>query len=102
MKAGITATRHENGDGGVPLVASSGSYMDEDIYGSGKTKFEDYVTSIAANDEAEADDDDYEATTLVQNKRATYTAPTSFLNELVTTDKVCMHCYKFLFNLESN
>ncbi|XP_023210017.1 splicing factor 3B subunit 1-like isoform X1 [Centruroides sculpturatus] len=87
MKAGITATRHENGDGGVPLVASSGSYMDEDIYGSGKTKFEDYVTSIAANDEAEADDDDYEATTLVQNKRATYTAPTSFLNELVTTDK---------------
>lgn len=50
-------------------------------------KFEDYVTSIAANDEAEADDDDYEATTLVQNKRATYTAPTSFLNELVTTDK---------------
>ncbi|XP_067132828.1 splicing factor 3B subunit 1 isoform X1 [Centruroides vittatus] len=87
MKAGITAQRHENGDGGVPLVASSGSYMDEDIYGSGKTKFEDYVTSIAANDEAEADDDDYEATTLVQNKRATYTAPTSFLNELVTTDK---------------
>lgn len=87
MKAGITAARHENGDGGVPLVASSGSYMDEDIYGSGKNKFEDYVTSIAANDEAEADDDDYEATTLVQNKRATYTAPTSFLNELVTTDK---------------
>ncbi|CAL1284841.1 unnamed protein product [Larinioides sclopetarius] len=78
-KANLSTDGEENGDG-VPLTA--GSYMDEDIYGGAKSKYEGYVTSIAANDEADADDDDYETTTLMNNKKASFTAPTAFLQEL--------------------
>ncbi|GFS50061.1 splicing factor 3B subunit 1 [Trichonephila inaurata madagascariensis] len=53
-KANLSADGEENGDG-VPLTASAGIYMDEDIYGGAKSKYEGYVTSIAANDEADAD-----------------------------------------------
>ena len=53
-KANISSEAEENGEG-VPLTASAGIYMDEDIYGGSKSKYEGYVTSIAANDEADAD-----------------------------------------------
>ncbi|GIY82436.1 splicing factor 3B subunit 1 [Caerostris darwini] len=80
-KANLATEGEENGDG-VPLVSSAGIYMDEDIYGGTKSKYEGYVTSIAANDEADPDDDDYETTTLMNNKKASFTAPAAFLQEL--------------------
>ncbi|XP_013785370.1 splicing factor 3B subunit 1 isoform X1 [Limulus polyphemus] len=85
QKAGL-APLDENGEG-VPLAASDGAYMDEDIYGGTKSRFDGYVTSIAANDDADADDDDYETTSLMQNKRTGYTAPTAFLSDVIGSDK---------------
>lgn len=49
------ANDNDENEEGVPLTASAGIYMDEDIYGDSKSKIGDYVTSIAANDEADAD-----------------------------------------------
>lgn len=83
-KAGIGKQTAENGEG-VPLTAAAnGAYMDEDIYGSTQSKYEGYVTSIAANDDADADDDDYENTGLMHTKKVPL--PAAFLAEL--TDKV--------------
>lgn len=83
-KAGIGKQTAENGEG-VPLTAAAnGAYMDEDIYGSTQSKYEGYVTSIAANDDADADDDDYENTGLMHTKKVPL--PAAFLAELTDKD----------------
>ncbi|CAN8020924.1 unnamed protein product [Ixodes persulcatus] len=82
LKAG---NRNADNGEGVPLTAAAnGAYMDEDIYGSTQNKYEGYVTSIAANDDADADDDDYENTGLMQSKKAPL--PAAFLAELTDKD----------------
>ncbi|UYV71285.1 SF3B1 [Cordylochernes scorpioides] len=78
----------ENGDG-VPLTNNE-SYMDQDIYGStGKSKFEGYATSIAANDDADMDDDDYEGGSLATSstKKTSYVAPKEFFTEAASQDR---------------
>lgn len=59
------------------------TYYDSDIYDnagkSGKSRYDGYVTSIAANDEVE--DDDVENVPISQ-KRSGYTAPASLLNDV--------------------
>ncbi|UYV68384.1 SF3B1 [Cordylochernes scorpioides] len=78
----------ENGDG-VPLTINE-SYMDQDIYGStGKSKFEGYATSIAANDDADMDDDDYEGGSLATSstKKTSYVAPKEFFTEAASQDR---------------
>nr|CAD7266879.1 unnamed protein product [Timema shepardi] len=55
-------------------------YYDRDIYDGGGSKFEGYVTSIAANDEVE--DEDYDVVPFNQNKRPGYTAPAALLNDV--------------------
>lgn len=58
-------------------------YYDSDIYDNsgqgGKSRYEGYVTSIAANDEV--DDEDIENVSFNQ-KRPGYTAPASLLNDI--------------------
>ncbi|XP_077556762.1 splicing factor 3b subunit 1 isoform X1 [Haemaphysalis longicornis] len=83
-KAGVAkAGNYDNGEG-VPLATANGAYMDEDIYGIGQSKYDGYVTSIAANDDADADDDDYETTGLMQTKKMPL--PSVFLAELTDKD----------------
>ncbi|CAH1396459.1 unnamed protein product [Nezara viridula] len=64
-------------------LGESGFY-DRDIYGVG-SKFEGYVTSIAANDEV--DDDDFEPASFSNQKRAGYTAPAALLNDVAQSEK---------------
>ncbi|KAL0842091.1 hypothetical protein ABMA28_014281 [Loxostege sticticalis] len=73
----------ENGSGkGVSL----GETYDSDIYDAqgGKSRYDGYVTSIAANDEVE--DEDVENVPISQ-KRSGYTAPASILNDIAQSDK---------------
>lgn len=69
------------------------TYYDSDIYDNagqgGKSRYDGYVTSIAANDEVE--DDDVENVPITQ-KRSGYTAPASLLNDIAQ-----VHFYKYLF-----
>lgn len=64
-------------------VALGDTYYDSDIYDNsgqgGKSRYDGYVTSIAANDEVE--DDDVENVPITQ-KRSGYTAPASLLNDI--------------------
>lgn len=59
-------------------------YYDSDIYDNsgqgGKSRYDGYVTSIAANDEVE--DDDVENVPISSQKRPGYTAPASLLNDI--------------------
>lgn len=59
------------------------TYYDSDIYDNagqgGKSRYDGYVTSIAANDEVE--DEDVENVPVSQ-KRPGYTAPASLLNDI--------------------
>lgn len=59
------------------------TYYDSDIYDNagqgGKSRYDGYVTSIAANDEVE--DEDVENVPISQ-KRSGYTAPASILNDI--------------------
>ncbi|XP_013146010.1 PREDICTED: splicing factor 3B subunit 1 [Papilio polytes] len=76
----------ENGTGkGVSLGET---YYDSDIYDNaghgGKSRYDGYVTSIAANDEVE--DEDVENVPVTQ-KRPGYTAPASLLNDIAQSDK---------------
>ncbi|XP_063531085.1 splicing factor 3B subunit 1 [Cydia strobilella] len=76
----------ENGNNkGVSLGET---YYDSDIYDSqgqgGKSRYDGYVTSIAANDEVE--DEDVENVPISQ-KRPGYTAPASLLNDIAQSDK---------------
>ncbi|XP_052737619.1 splicing factor 3B subunit 1 [Bicyclus anynana] len=76
----------ENGSG--KGVALGDSYYDSDIYDNaghtGKSRYDGYVTSIAANDEVE--DEDVENVPISQ-KRSGYTAPASLLNDIAQSDK---------------
>lgn len=84
-KAGVGKQGNFDNGEGVPLTASAnGAYMDEDIYGHTQSKYDGYVTSIAANDDADADDDDYESTGLMQTKKMPL--PSAFLAELTDKD----------------
>lgn len=71
-----------NPDLGVGLGESG--YFDRDIYdgstAGAKSRYEGYVTSIAANDEVE--DEEYDTVPFNQNKRAGYTAPAALLNDV--------------------
>lgn len=69
-------------DKGVGLGESG--YFDSEIYdsGGGKSKYEGYVTSIAANDEVEDEEYDVSSSFTAQNKRDGYSAPAALLNDV--------------------
>ncbi|XP_046390024.1 splicing factor 3B subunit 1 isoform X1 [Ischnura elegans] len=60
-------------------------YYDREIYDGGGSKFEGYVTSIAANDEVE--DEEYDTVSFGQNKRPGFTAPAALLNDIAQSEK---------------
>lgn len=65
---------------GVGLLESG--YFDTELYDDGSDKnrrYEGYMTSIAANDDADDDDDEG----LPITKRTTYTAPKSILKDVI-------------------
>lgn len=69
-----------NGDGKGVGLGESG-YFDSEIYdsGSGKGKYEGYVTSIAANDEV---DDEEEDMGYNQKRTSGFGAPVALLNDI--------------------
>ncbi|XP_058806237.1 splicing factor 3B subunit 1 isoform X1 [Phymastichus coffea] len=74
-----TTTTLENQFG---LDGKSGYY--DEYYDGANSKFDGYVTSIAANDEP--DDDDYEPTTFSSNKKG-FNAPAALLNDIAQSEK---------------
>lgn len=65
---------------GVGLLESG--YYDSELYDDGsdkKKRYEGYMTSIAANDDVDDDDDEG----LPITKRTTYTAPKSILKDVI-------------------
>ncbi|XP_061411677.1 splicing factor 3B subunit 1 isoform X4 [Lethenteron reissneri] len=66
-------------ESGVGL--DSTGFFDQEIYGGSDSRFTGYVTSIAAN-EVEEDDEDTVSASLPENKRATYHAPAALLNDI--------------------
>lgn len=71
----------KNSSEGVGLL-ESGSFFDTEFYDEGsksKNRYDGYHTSIAANDEADEDEDEGIP---VAQKRTTYTAPKSILNDV--------------------
>jgi splicing factor 3B subunit 1 len=78
------AANGEDGAAGVPLSSSTG-LMDQAIYGN--DKFAEYVTSIAANDDADDDDDDQQVG--IENGNGSvsgakaFRAPASYLSDVV-------------------
>jgi splicing factor 3B subunit 1 len=64
-------------------LGESGFY-DRDIYDSGGSKYDGYVTSIAVNDEMEDEED---IVSLSQSKRPGYTAPAALLNDVAQAEK---------------
>jgi splicing factor 3B subunit 1 len=74
-------------DKGVGLLESG--YFDSDIYDEGggqKSRYENYVTSIAPNEDDD-DEDEGMPTSGSQNKRAGYTAPAALLNDVAQVIK---------------
>lgn len=70
---------------GVGLLESG--YYDSELYDDGgdkKKRYEGYMTSIAANDDADEDDDEG----LPVTKRTTYTAPKSILKDVIKQVKI--------------
>lgn len=70
---------------GVGLLESG--YYDSELYDDGadkKRRYEGYNTSIAANDDADDDDDEG----LPITKRTTYTAPKSILKDVIKQVKL--------------
>lgn len=66
---------------GVSLL-DSGNFYDTDFYDEGakaKSRYDGYHTSIAANEEADEDEDEGIP---VPQKRTTYTAPKSVMNDV--------------------
>lgn len=59
----------------------STGYYDQEIYGGSDSRFAGYVTSIAAT-ELEDDDDDYPSTSLLGQKKPGYHAPVALLNDI--------------------
>ncbi|XP_064419631.1 splicing factor 3B subunit 1 isoform X3 [Latimeria chalumnae] len=60
----------------------STGYYDQEIYGGSDSRFEGYVTSIAANEQEEDDVDEYPNTTLLGQKKPGYHAPAALLNDI--------------------
>uniref|UniRef100_T1IVP7 Splicing factor 3B subunit 1 n=1 Tax=Strigamia maritima TaxID=126957 RepID=T1IVP7_STRMM len=65
-------------------------FYDQNIYVSDKRRYDEYVTSIAPNEEG--DDDEYDnsasaAPSLAANKRANYSAPAAILNDIPQAEK---------------
>ncbi|XP_054168558.1 splicing factor 3B subunit 1-like [Oppia nitens] len=60
--------------------------MDSDIYGDNHNKYADYNTSIAANDDNDYEDDEYETTNGSLLAKKSITAPKVFLSEMVEKD----------------
>lgn len=80
----IQSKKNELPENGSNKGVSLGEqFYDSDIYDntgqSGKSRYDGYVTSIAANDEVE--DDDVE-NVLISQKRSGYNAPASLLNDI--------------------
>lgn len=80
----IQSKKNELPENGSNKGVSLGeTYYDSDIYDNagqgGKSRYDGYVTSIAANDEVE--DEDVENVPISQ-KRPGYTAPASLLNDI--------------------
>lgn len=75
---------HEEEPEKGPKLGESG-YFDSEIYdnGMGKGKYEGYVTSIAANDEVDDDEEDV----LFSQKRSGLGAPAALLNDVA---RVCL------------
>lgn len=76
-------------DKGVGLLESG--YFDSELYDDGtnkKNRYEGYMTSIAANDDIDEDDDEGLP---VQPKRVSYTAPKAVLKDIVK--QVCRHMH---------
>ncbi|KRT83674.1 hypothetical protein AMK59_3699, partial [Oryctes borbonicus] len=73
----------DSDDKGVGLGESG--YFDSEIYdgGGGKSKYEGYVTSIAANDEVDDEDEDVG----FSQKRSGLGAPVALLNDVAQSDK---------------
>lgn len=68
-------------DKGVGLLESG--YFDSELYDDGtnkKNRYEGYMTSIAANDDIDDDDDEGLP---IQPKRVSYTAPKAVLKDIV-------------------
>lgn len=68
-------------DKGVGLLESG--YFDSELYDDGtnkKSRYEGYMTSIAANDDIDDEDDDGLP---VQQKRVSYTAPKAVLKDII-------------------
>lgn len=68
-------------DKGVGLLESG--YFDSELYDDGtnkKNRYEGYMTSIAANDDIDDDDDEGLP---IQQKRVSYTAPKAVLKDIV-------------------
>ncbi|KAK2144433.1 hypothetical protein LSH36_757g00005 [Paralvinella palmiformis] len=66
------------------VALGEGGHYDLDIYDGKSEKFAGYVTSIAATDEPDADEDEYPT---VYGKKSTYTAPLNYLKDLANDDK---------------
>ncbi|KAH9630691.1 hypothetical protein HF086_003982 [Spodoptera exigua] len=86
----IQSKKNELPENGSNKGVSLGeTYYDSDIYDNagqgGKSRYDGYVTSIAANDEVE--DDDVENVPITQKRSGGYTAPASLLNDIAQTDK---------------
>lgn len=74
----------EGGDQGVGL--DSTGYYDQEIYGGSDSRFDGYLTSIAAN-EQEDDDDEDSSTSLLVQKKPGYHAPVAILNSIPQSDE---------------
>lgn len=101
--AGPAANGQESGPAGVPLTASTG-LMDQAIYGV-NDKFAEYVSSIAANDDADDDDDDQAG---IENGNGSLSitksvhATAAYLKDVV--DQVCLTgcvCDRYLIAVSS-
>ncbi|KAM7407012.1 hypothetical protein PAMA_002970 [Pampus argenteus] len=82
MKANLLPP--EGGDKGVGL--DSTGFYDQEIYGGSDSRFDGYVTSIAANEQEEDDEED-SATSLLGQKKPGYHAPVAILNAIPQSDE---------------
>lgn len=80
-------------DKGVGLL-ESGGYFDSEFYDDGggtkKNRYDGYMTSIAANDDIDEEEDEGEP---LQPKRVSYTAPKAVLKDVVQVLKFANFVY---------
>lgn len=87
-------------DKGVSLLESG--YYDSELYDDAtnrKSRYEGYMTSIAANDDIDEDEDDGLPVT---QKRTTYTAPKAVLKDIIQQVRLRFINHNFLFSLVPN